>query len=361
MLLKNFDYYLPRELIAQKPIKPRDRSRLLVLNRETKKLVHYHFFNIGKYLKKGDIIVLNDTKVIPARLVSRREGEGRPIEIFLLKKINKFIWRCLLGGKKREQVSEVGFKDSDLKAEIGKRSKNGTWQVRFNLSGNKFWQEVEKIGEVPTPPYIKSHKKYLNSYKDFYQTIFAKEKGSVAAPTAGFHFTQKLVKSLMRRGVKFVFVTLHVGLGTFAPIRAERVEDHPMHTEWFNLSKYTARLLNKAKMEGRRIVAVGTTATRVLENCATYPLPHQNFFSLIPSSGETKIFITPGYKFKFVDTLITNFHLPHSTPLLLASAFIEDEKGIKKNEGIKILLKAYKEAINKKYRFYSFGDVMLIS
>lgn len=388
MLLKNFDYYLPRELIAQKPIKPRDRSRFLVFNRETKELVHDRFFNIGKYLKKGDIVVLNDTKVIPARLVGRREGEGRPIEIFLLKKINKFIWRCLLGGKKREQVSDVGFKGSKLKAKIGKKNNDDIWQVRFNLSGNKFWQEVEKIGEVPTPPYIKGHKKYFRTKKDFYQTIFAREKGSVAAPTAGFHFTQKLVRELKGRGVEFVFVTLHVGLGTFAPIRAERVEDHRMHAEWFNLDRKTAGLLNKAKMEGRRIVAVGTTATRVLENCAaTPPSPVSKKSRLLPCSGETKIFITPGYKFKFVDALITNFHLPHSTPLLLASAFIEngirchsrlDRESINKidprssiavedklrgddnNEGIKILLKVYKEAIKKKYRFYSFGDAMLI-
>jgi len=360
MLLKNFEYFLPRELIAQKPLKPRYRSRLLVLNRETKKLVHDHFFNIGKYLKKGDIVVLNNTKVIPARLIGRREGEGRPIEIFLLKKINKFNWHCLLGGKKREQVFDVGFEGVKLKAKIGKKNNDGTWQVRFNLSGNKFWQEVEKIGEVPTPPYIKGHKKYLRAKKDFYQTIFAREKGSVAAPTAGFHLTQKLVNELKGRGVKFVFVTLHVGLGTFAPIRAERIEDHWMHAEWFNLSKYTADILNNAKEDGRRIVAVGTTATRVLENCATAPLPHQNFFSLVPCSGETKIFIKPGYKFKFVDALITNFHLPHSTPLLLASAFIENGEGVKKNEGIKILFKVYKEAIKKKYRFYSFGDAMLI-
>lgn len=353
MFLKNFDYYLPKELVAQKPIKPRDHSRLLVLNREMKELVHDRFFNIGKYLKKGDIVVLNDSKVIPARLIT---DEGK--EIFLLRSLadNDSKWLCLA---KYKGLTLVRFKDSTL---VGKITEEGGQKIiRFNLLGNKFWQEVEKIGEVPTPPYIKSHNKYSKVKKDFYQTIFAREKGSVAAPTAGFHFTQKLVKALMRRGVEFVFITLHVGLGTFAPIRAERVEDHRMHAEWFNLSKYTADILNKAKIEGRRIVAVGTTATRVLENCAITPLsPASKKMRILPCYGETKIFITPGYKFKFVDALITNFHLPHSTPLLLASAFIENRRGIKKNEGIKILFKVYKEAIKKKYRFYSFGDAMLI-
>ncbi|MCX6811926.1 MAG: tRNA preQ1(34) S-adenosylmethionine ribosyltransferase-isomerase QueA [Candidatus Berkelbacteria bacterium] len=361
MRTSNFEYSLPRELIAQESIKPRDRSRLLVLNRKTKKLIHDNFYNIGNYLKKGDIVVLNDTKVIPARLVGRREGEGRPIEVFLLKKINNFEWGCLLGGKRRKEVKEVGFENSSLKAKILKQNNDGTWKVKFNLMGNNFWQEVEKIGEVPTPPYIKGHKKFKKTKKDFYQTIFAREKGSVAAPTAGFHFTQKLVIELKKRGVKFVFVTLHVGLGTFAPIRAERVEDHQMHAEWFELNKSEANILNKAKESDHRIVAVGTTATRVLETCARTPLsPAPKKIKLIPYQGETKIFIKPGYKFKFIDALITNFHLPHSTPLLLASAFVESEKGIKKNEGIKILLKAYKEAIKKKYRFYSFGDAMLI-
>ena len=384
MLLNNFDYILPKELIAQKPIKPRDCSRLLVLNRETRKLIHDHFFNIGDYLQKGDIVVLNDTKVIPARLVGRKEGRGRKIEVFLLKNIDEFSWNCLLGGKKRENILQVKFKKSCLLAEIEKKNADGTWRVKFNMKGNKFWQEVMSIGEVPTPPYIKRHKKYLGVKKDFYQTIFASRKGSVAAPTAGFHYTQKLVKELKGRGVKFVFITLHVGLGTFAPIRAERVEDHRMHAEWFNLSEYSADILNKAKKEGRRIIAVGTTATRVLENCAITPpspisfnkkdvlrssadersegliYPQLPNYYLKPQSGETKIFIKPGYKFKFVDVLITNFHLPHSTPLLLASAFIENGKKVKKNEGIKILLGVYKEAIKKKYRFYSFGDAMLI-
>ncbi|TSC91869.1 MAG: S-adenosylmethionine:tRNA ribosyltransferase-isomerase [Candidatus Berkelbacteria bacterium Licking1014_96] len=375
MQTKKFDYYLPKKLIAQKPISPRDHSRLLVLKKRMGKIIHDHFYNLGHYLRKGDVVVLNNTKVIPARLIT---DQGK--EIFLLKSLDKndSKWLCLTRCK---GSSFIKFAGSTLVGRIDQKI------IKFNLRGREFWKEVEKIGEVPTPSYVKSHKKYRKAKKDFYQTIFAKKKGSIAAPTAGFHFTQKLVDRLKKKGVKVAFITLHVGLGTFASIRAERVEEHQMHAEWFELSKYTADLLNRAKREGHRIVAVGTTAARVLESCAITPLPHQNFFLLIPCSGETKIFIKPGYKFKFVDALITNFHLPCSTPLLLASAFIEDhhrklsfrdpsiarveksrsdeishcvrnDRG--KNEGIRILLQSYREAIKKKYRFYSFGDAMLI-
>ena len=413
MLTKRFDYTLPKKLIAQKSIYPRDHSRLLVLKRENCHscesrnlkdkidshfhgndiLIDDHFYNLGKYLKKGDVVVLNNTKVIPARLI---DNQGK--EIFLLRSLNNDDSKWLVLTKYKVS-SLVRFVDSTLVGRIDQKI------IKFNLRGREFWKEVKKIGEVPTPPYVKSRKKYAKTKKDFYQTIFAKEKGSVAAPTAGFHFTQKLVNRLKKRGVKFVFITLHIGLGTFAPIRVERAEDHQMHAEWFELSKYTADILNKAKKEGHRIIAVGTTATRVLESCAITPLSpitKPNYY-LKEQSGETKIFIKPGYKFKFVDALITNFHLPYSTPLLLASAFVEnnchceaayplchcepskrsnlgiataafgslatllglprrpDCVGTPRNDtGIKILLQAYREAIKNNYRFYSFGDAMLI-
>ncbi|MBU2595706.1 S-adenosylmethionine:tRNA ribosyltransferase-isomerase [Patescibacteria group bacterium] len=435
MLTKTFGYNLPKELIAQESIKPRDRSRLLVLKRaschpelvsgscwakvsnkmlkqvQPDSFIHDHFYNIGKYLRKGDVVVLNDTKVIPARLIT---NQGK--EIFLLKNLSKddSKWFCLTRCKGRTLVS---FSGSDLQGRIV--DKNGQKVIYFNQRDRAFWSIIEKIGEVPTPPYIvrasrgESRTKNDNSSRfvlasarthsnsnlrklfqenKYYQTVFAQKKGSVAAPTAGFHFTQKLINRLKKRGVRFVFITLHIGLGTFMPIRAERIEDHQMHAEWFNLSKYTADILNRAKSDGRRIIAVGTTTTRVLESCAItppYPTNKPNYY-LKTQSGETKIFITPGYKFKFVDALITNFHLPHSTPLLLASAFIEDKchcerlagsaaisrrrdcfvaaahRNDKKNavsrndSGIKILLEAYKQATKKKYRFYSFGDAMLI-
>lgn len=396
MLTKQFNYHLLKFLIAQSPIFPRDHSRLLVLKRENCHsalpsrlgslaetddaesinnidscllrndiIIHDRFFNLGKYLKKGDVVVFNNSKVIPARLI-----DDRGKEIFLLHSLNKddSRWFCLARYKGQ---SSVKFAGSSL---VGNLT-GGDYEkiIRFNLRGREFWQEVEKIGEVPTPPYIKKYKKYAKTKKDYYQTIFAREKGSVAAPTAGFHFTQKLIKKLKKQGVEFVFITLHVGLGTFAPIRAERVEEHQMHSEWFELNKKTADILSEAKRDGRRIVAVGTTATRVLESCVvTPPSPANipNYYLLKPQSGETKIFIYPGYKFKFVDALITNFHLPHSTPLLLASAFVgngvqalacgKQTKVWAPNIGVRILLEAYREAIKNNYRFYSFGDAMFI-
>lgn len=355
MFTKDFDYYLPKSLIAQKPIKPRDASRLLIYCRERNKINHDYFYNLGKYLKKGDVIVLNNSKVIPARLIGRCDGSGRKIEVLLLRQIKAGVWSCLLGGKRGMDIIKIKFPGSRLEAEIIGKNKEGTWRVRFNLKRNSFWREVSKIGEVPTPPYIKSHTKFDAAEKDFYQTIFASKQGSVAAPTAGFHFTQKLVKNLKGRGVKFAFITLHVGLGTFALIKKRRIEEHQMQAEWFELNKYTADILNKAKVEGRRIIAVGTTVTRVLENCVTTPLPRRKKFLLLPHSGQTEIFIYPEYKFKFIDGLITNFHLPCSTPLLLVAAFIGE-----RSERNKILFQIYNEAIKKRYRFYSFGDAMLI-
>ena len=364
MFRQDLNFNLPQELIAQRPIHPRDHSRLLVFKRESQEITDDHFYNLDKYLHSGDVVVLNNSKVIPARLIDDQNKE-----IFLIRELKDHSWRCLT---KYKGQFLVRFKGSSLVGRIycssvartkkyrsSRLETSNSKIIKFNFRGRELWKELARIGEVPTPPYISSHKKFLIMKKDFYQTIFAKEKGSVAAPTAGFHFTQKLVDKLKKRGVEFVFITLHVGLGTFAPIREERVENHRMHAEYFVLSKKTAKILNQAKKEGRRIVAVGTTATRVLETCAITPpspinprLP--NFYLLKPQSGKTKIFIQPGYKFKFIDALITNFHFPHSTPLLLTGAFIDEKKGVK------ILLSIYQKAIKKKYRFYSFGDAMLI-
>jgi len=361
METKEFDYKLPRELIAQEPVAPRDHSRLLVLERRTGKITHEKFFNIGKYLKKGDLLVLNDSKVIPARLWGRVIGErgklGRKIEVLLLKERRTNTWQCLLGGKKRRVGLKLAFiKEGrgQLRAAIASRNRDRTWNLEFNKSDFDLKKAIYKYGEMPTPPYIKSQISNLKSQKNYYQTIYAKKEGSVAAPTAGFHFTKQLLEKLKKQGIEIAFVTLHIGLGTFLPIREEEVEKHKMHAEWFCLNRKDADRINQAKEEGRRVIAVGTTSVRVLETCAKRfllpsPLSSKNF-SLSPASGKTKLLIKPGCEFKIVDALITNFHLPCSTLLLLVSAFASRD----------LIFKAYAEAIRKKYRFYSFGDAMFI-
>jgi len=354
MKTKRLYYYLPKNLIAQESVYPRDRSKLLVFDKRKSKIVHDNFFNLKKYLKKDDILVFNDTKVIPARLLGKRYKGGRPIEIFLLKKLKNGNWKCLVGGKRRHLVERIEFQGSKLIAKIVKKLDNGIWQISFNIKGDRFWREIKKIGFIPTPPYIKKEIQAEKAKKGYYQTVYAKKEGSVAAPTAGFHFTQRLIKELKKKGIDIVFVTLHVGLGTFMPIKERRVEEHKMHPEYFKLNKYTADFLNKAKNDKRRIIAVGTTTARALEFCAATPLPRRKKNLLIPFSGETNLFIKPGYKFKIIDGLISNFHLPYSTLLLLVSAFIGEKDGLKKIKEI------YKEAIKKKYRFYSFGDAMFI-
>ena len=310
--------------------------------------------NLGRYLKKGDVLILNDSKVIPARLLGKRYKEGRPIEIFLLKEMTENSWQCLIGGKRRQLVDKVEFLNSKLLARILKDLGDGTWEVKFNLKGDDFWAEIEKIGFVPIPPYIKKEIRTKKAGSDYYQTVYAKEKGSVAAPTAGFHFTQKLINKLKKQGIDIGFVTLHVGLGTFMPIKKKRVESHKMHKEWFELDNNLIKLLDKARKQKRRIIAVGTTTVRALESANITPLLSQKKFILHSEKGETDLFIKPGYKFKYIDGLITNFHLPCSTLLLLAAAFFSERGGLEKIKGI------YQEAIKKKYRFYSFGDAMFI-
>lgn len=346
MKLSNFDYYLPKELIAQKPMAPRDHSRLLVLNRKKKSIEHRRFFDILGYLKKGDVLVLNNTKVFPARLIGKRKDTGGKIEIFLLKKAESSSaqWEVLIGNRRKKvgQIIEFG---KGLKCQILKRVDESVWLVQFNKTGRQFERLIDKIGQVPTPPYIK----ITENLKDSYQTVYAKYKGSVAAPTAGFHFTKPLINKLKKKGVQFEFITLHVGFGTFEPVKVQDILKHKMHAELAVLDKETAKRLNQAKKEVRRIIAVGTTATRTLESFAN-SCSREPGSRLRAGNKWTKIFIYPGYHFKFMEAMITNFHLPKSTLLMLVSAFA----------GRQSILNAYQTAIKKKYRFYSFGDAMFI-
>lgn len=353
MKLSLFDYNLPKNLIAQCPASSRDHSRLLVLDKKTKKISHRKFYEIEKYLNKGDVLVFNDSKVIPARLYGYREITGGKVEIFLLRQIGSNIWECLAGGGRARDGLKLKFSPT-LKGELVKKSNSQNWTIKFNKSGPSLKKEIYKIGHTPIPPYIKPQtsnisSRQASSFKQSYQTIYAKREGSVAAPTAGFHFTNNLLNRLKRQGVQLEFLTLHVGLGTFAPVKAENIEDHQMHPEFAALDKATCARLNQAKLEGRRIIAVGTTSVRVLESAIVKT--ENNPSSLMPNpSSLINTFIYPGYKFKFVDAMITNFHLPKSTLLMLVSAFA----------GRQLTLKIYKEAIRKKYRFYSFGDAMFV-
>ena len=340
MRTKEFDFQLPKELIAQKPIKPRDFCKLLVLERKTKKIFHTKFYKIDEFLKKGDVLVFNDTKVIPAKLSGKKETGGKT-EILLLNKKSKF-WEVLAKNIKKNYLGKKVFFKKNLSAEFKKFLGGGKWEVEFNFKGKSFFEILKKVGETPVPPYIKEKTKLFN-----YQTIYAKKEGSVAAPTAGFHFTFRLLKKLKKKGIDFKFVTLYINLATFAPIKTEKIEEHQMFKEKIEIKKETADFLNKARKNSRRIIAVGTTVARTLESFA-----YQSKKGWYIKSGkkETQLFIYPGYKFKFVDALITNFHLPKSTLLLLVSAFAS------KN----LIFKSYQEAIKRKYKFFSFGDAMFI-
>jgi len=332
MLVKEFDYYLPKNLIAQEPSKPRDHARLLILNRKDKTILHKKFYELTDHLKSGDVLVLNNSKVIPARLIGKKESGGK-IEVFLLQKDGK-VWQALIRGK--IQVDQkIVFNKNIIGRVIRKDSEDNnipTYQIKFNSSDKKIFS----IGQTPTPPYITKAGEY--------QTVYAKPEGSVAAPTAGLHFTNRLLSKLKKRGVKIEYITLHVGMGTFAPVKVNKIENHKIHSELAIIDSATAQRLGRAKKNNKRIVAVGTTTVRTLE-------------AFVTSNGKIKaqkkwvdIFIYPGYKFKFVDAIITNFHLPKSTLLMLVSAFAT--KSLTK--------KAYREAIVKKYKFYSFGDGMFI-
>ena len=340
MKTSDFYYNLPEELIAQVPISKRDNSKLLVLDRENGEIEHRIFTDIIDYLNSGDLLVLNDTKVIPARLFGHRNGKEESIEFLLLKRIEGDKWEVLVRpGKKVKISSEIIFGNNELIAKVLDIQEDGTRIVEFKYNGI-FEEILDILGEMPLPPYIKEK---LED-KDRYQTIYSKNQGSAAAPTAGLHFTKKTLKDIEEKGVNITFLTLHVGLGTFRPVKAENIEEHHMHSEYYSVPKTTADIINKTKSNGGKIIAVGTTTIRTLES-----LDIENNM-VVPGSGWTDIFITPGYKFKIVDKLITNFHLPESTLIMLVSALAGRDN----------ILKAYNAAIKNKYRFFSFGDAMLI-
>ncbi len=340
MKSSDFFYELPQELIAQEPIAERSKSRLLVLGRESGSIEHRVFEDIKGYLKKGDCLVLNDTRVIPARLLGEKEGTGGRIEFVLLKNLENDVWEVILKpGKRARPGARFVFGDGELRAEIIEVCEGGNRLVRFEYEG--IFQEVlDRVGIVPLPPYIT--KKLDDSER--YQTVYSRYRGSAAAPTAGLHFTRELLEELEQIGVKQAYLTLHVGLGTFRPVKVENVEEHVMHSEFFELNEAAASTINKAKEEGGRIIAVGTTSCRVLETVSS-PEGHVKAFS-----GWTSIFIYPGYSFKIVDALITNLHLPESTLIMLVSAFAGKEH----------IMEAYHTAVRERYRFFSFGDAMFI-
>ena len=339
MKVTDFDYDLPKELIAQTPIEKRDESRLMVLDRSRESIEHRKFKDIVEYLKPGDVLVRNNTKVIPARLYGRKET-GAHVEFLLLNNIEKDIWECIVRpGNKLHAGAKVIFGDGLLKAEVLETMDGGTRKVKFSYEGI-FNEILDKIGLMPLPPYIHEELKE----KDRYQTVYARYEGSAAAPTAGLHFTEKLLKELQEKGIEIANVTLHVGIGTFRPVKEENVEEHKMHTEHFYIKKEDVEKINNAKKVGRRVISVGTTSCRVLESVA-------NDNGMVKEIEEdTGIFIYPGYKFKCLDGLITNFHLPQSTLLMLVSALA----------GKDYIMRAYKEAVKERYRFFSFGDAMLI-
>lgn len=340
MKTDDFDFYLPENLIAQTPLEKRDNSRLLVLDKETGNIEHKHFNNIIDYLNKGDVLVLNDTKVMPARLFGIKEDTKASIEVLMLKEIDKDTWECLCKPAKRVKIGTIiTFGDGRLKAKCISIQDEGIRVFELIYEGI-FLEILDALGEMPLPPYI--HEKLKD--KDRYNTVYAKNIGSAAAPTAGLHFTEDLLKEIEKKGVIVTYITLHVGLGTFRPVSVEDVTNHKMHSEFYQMNKETANILNKAKQEKRRIISVGTTSTRTLETIIN------NYNEFRECSGWTDIFIYPGYQFKAINALITNFHLPKSTLIMLVSALAGKDN----------IMNAYKEAVEKEYRFFSFGDSMFI-
>lgn len=338
MLVTDFDYDLPQELIAQHPMEPRDHSRLLVVDKKTGEIEHKHFYDLVNYLKPGDVLVFNDTRVIPARLHGTKDT-GAHVEVFLLTRRDATDWEVLVRpGKKLQVGAKINFSD-ELSCEVIEHTDFGGRVVRFKYDGI-FEEILDRLGETPLPPYITAP---LED-KERYQTVYNRERGSAAAPTAGLHFTKELMQKIKEIGCEEVFVTLHVGLGTFRPVSEAKIEDHKMHKEFYTVSQEAADAVNKAKAEGRRIIAVGTTAVRTLEAAGADGQLHAG-------SSWTNIFIYPGYKFRLVDDLVTNFHLPQSTLLMLVSTLSTRE----------IMLRTYKKAVEEKYRFFSFGDAMFIT
>ena len=339
MTTDDFDYDLPKELIAQTPLSKRDESKLLVLDKETGEVTHKKFYDIIDYLNPGDALVINDTKVIPARIIGEKEDTGAVIELLLLKEIGD-TWECLAKPQKRLKVGTIiSFGGGILKAKVSEIKDEGITIVKLIYEGI-LMEILEKLGTMPLPPYI--HEKLSDQNR--YQTVYAKDYGSAAAPTAGLHFTKELLKKIEEKGIKIVRVTLHVGLGTFRPVMVSDVTKHKMHTEHFIITKEAADTLNSVRASGGRIIAVGTTSVRTLETVM------QDNDKFVPMVGDTSIFIYPGYKFKAIDALITNFHLPKSTLVMLVSAFASRDK----------ILNAYNIAIQNDYRFFSFGDAMFI-
>ena len=340
MKTEDFDYYLPEELIAQTPIKERTSSKMLVLNKDSDDIEHKHFYNIIDYLEKGDTLVLNDTKVLPARLIGNKEETNAVIEILLLKNIEHDFWECLVKPARRIKVGTiVSFGNGLLKAKCIKELDEGIRHFELIYDGI-LYEILDKLGTMPLPPYIHEQLKDQSRY----QTVYAKEIGSAAAPTAGLHFTKELLKEIEAKGVNICYITLHVGLGTFRPVSNSNILEHKMHSEYYSMSSEVAKTLTETRKNGQKIIAVGTTTTRTLETV----MSKSNEFK--ETSGWTDIFIYPGYKFKAIDALITNFHLPKSTLIMLVSAFAGKDK----------ILNAYKIAVSKKYRFFSFGDAMFI-
>ncbi len=341
MTLEDFDYYLPEEQIAQDPLEHRSDSRLMVLDKKTGELEHKHFYDICDYLKPGDCLVINNTKVIPARLIGEKEGTGGKVEVLLLTRKSDNTWETLVKPGKNARIGQkLSFGNGLLKAEVIDIVEEGDRIIRFDFDGI-FEEILDQLGQMPLPPYITHQLKDRNRY----QTVYAKHEGSAAAPTAGLHFTKELLQEIRDMGVNIAEVTLHVGLGTFRPVKEENVLEHHMHTEYYKVTQEAADMINAAKASGNRVIAVGTTSTRTLEAAA------EEDGTLREKSGWTDIFIYPGYKFKVIDCLITNFHLPKSTLIMLVSALASREN----------ILAAYNEAVKEGYRFFSFGDAMFIT
>ncbi|RVU55279.1 tRNA preQ1(34) S-adenosylmethionine ribosyltransferase-isomerase QueA [Anaerosphaera multitolerans] len=339
MNTSDFNYNLPKDLIAQHPLEDRTESKLLLLNKRTGEVEHSHFYNILDYLNKGDLLVLNDTRVIPARLFGSREGKEESIEFLLLKRVEGDIWECLCKPGKKAKIGTKVFFSDKLKAEVVEISEEGNRFIEFSYNGI-FEELLDELGEMPLPPYITEKLKD----KERYQTVYSKIEGSAAAPTAGLHFTKELLEKIEDKGIEIAYITLHVGLGTFRPVKVDDVKNHNMHSEFYIINNDAASKINKAKSENRRVISVGTTSVRTIETASD-----ENGF-VKESKGWTDIFIYPGYNFKCVDALITNFHLPESTLIMLVSAFASRD----------MVLNAYKEAVEKRYRFFSFGDAMFL-
>lgn len=344
MNIQDFDYHLPEELIAQKPADKRDASRLLVVHRDTGKLEHRHFYNVLEYLAPGDCLVLNDSRVLPARLFGIKEKTGAKVEFLLIKRMGEDLWQTMVRPGKRLKPGDWVEFSPDFRAEITDYGSDGTRLAKFHYQGI-FMERLEELGNMPLPPYIDRESRQEDKIR--YQTVYCREDGSVAAPTAGLHFTEELLKQAAERGVEIAYVTLHVGIGTFRPVKCEKIEDHRMHFEEYHITQENADKINRVKAAGGRIVSVGTTSARTLESAA---MRKNGRYEVEAGENSTGIFIYPGYEFKVIDALITNFHLPKSTLLMLVSALYDREA----------ILNIYETAVKERYRFFSYGDAMLI-